>query len=397
MARRLLIALSLLSIIGFGTAAHAATVQASNTYSLGSGQTTQGNLYIAGRNATIAGHVTGEVVVAGGTVDISGPVDQSVTVLAGTVTVSGPVGGNLHVLGGSVTINSTVAGDLLIGAGSVSIPAGGVVGGDIVGATGTLSLSGKVGGDLRVYGGSITVDGTVGGSVIAQASNLTLTESAQVAHDVRYRSHQKATISPAAKIGGVTDYTHTSGSNYASFTVLGLIFRLILLYAAALVLIALFRRQTTQVAETYDRRFLPALLTGFGFIILTPIVAVLLLLTIVGAYLAIMLFFAYVLVILLSIAYSAICLGHLIVRRFGDGPMSPYLSSLIGVALIVLLTLIPILGGIAGFILIVTGAGAIILPFFGRGAPKLAAPETTIAAEAKPVRKHSSTPRKPRK
>jgi cytoskeletal protein CcmA (bactofilin family) len=364
-------ALLLLASFGVVTAAHAATAVASNSYSLPSGTTIFGNLYAAGKDATVSGHVTGEAAIAGGSATVSGPVDQSVSVVGGKVTINAPIGGNLHVLGGNVTINSSIKGDVLVAGGTVDISAGGTVGGDAIVAAGKLTLSGKVNGDLRVAAGTVSIEGAVGRSVFARSGKTSLSESATIGGDFDYHSPNRAAISPAAKIGGATNYTHSGSSNYGSFSALGLLFRLILLYVASLVLIALFRNQSKAVTETFDRRFFPALFLGFGFIILAPFVGILLLLSIVGVYLAIILFLAYLLLILLAIAYGSIGLGHVIVKRFGDGPMSPYLSSLIGVALVVLLTTIPIIGGIAGFVLAVAGTGSLLLCLTGRGAAQI--------------------------
>lgn len=140
-------------------------LRAGDTVVVPAGETVEGDLYAFAGDVRIDGTVTGDVVVfagqvaiggevggdvlaSGGTVDITGPVDGDVRVGAGQVTVSGPVGEDLLAAAGRVTVRGDVGDDLIFGAGQVIV--GGDVGGNVVGNAGAYTNRGRVAGTEEV-------------------------------------------------------------------------------------------------------------------------------------------------------------------------------------------------------------------------------------------------------
>ena len=75
--------------------------------------------------------------------------------------VDGTIEGDLVAAAGMVTINGTVAGDLVVGSGQVY-------------------LNGEVTGDVRAGAGDLSVSGTVGEDLAAGAGNLTIAEGGEI-------------------------------------------------------------------------------------------------------------------------------------------------------------------------------------------------------------------------
>jgi hypothetical protein len=110
-----------------------------------------------------------DLYVFGGTIVVDGTVDGDLTVGAGTLVVNGEVTGDVLVGSGSTEINGEVGGDVRAGSGGVTVS--GVVGEDLVVAAGQIHLAGggEVGEDFIFSAGDVVIDGTVAGSVLGSA------------------------------------------------------------------------------------------------------------------------------------------------------------------------------------------------------------------------------------
>lgn len=164
-----LLVLSALVLAALGAAAIAqdetfleGKIQAGDSLSVPVGETVEGDLYLFGGAVTIAGTVTGDVVVFGGQIDVSGTVGGDLFVGAGTVDVTGVVGGDVRAGVGQLRIGGNVGEDVLAGAGQLSIS--GSVGEDVIFGSGTASLSGSVEGDVLGQTGAYDRTGTIGGT-----------------------------------------------------------------------------------------------------------------------------------------------------------------------------------------------------------------------------------------
>jgi hypothetical protein len=88
--------------------------------------------------------VTGEVIVAGGRVSINGHVTGHVRVAGGQVAVNGDVTKDVAVAGGQVTVAGKVGQDLIVGVGELTLT--GTVAGSTAGSAGAYTKSGTVSG-----------------------------------------------------------------------------------------------------------------------------------------------------------------------------------------------------------------------------------------------------------
>ena len=137
-------------------------IRTGDTVSVPAGETVEGDLYIFGGDINVAGRVLGDLVVFGGQVDIGGDVEGDVFVGAGTLDVGGTIGGDLRVGAGQVRTPGSIGEDLLAGVGQLTV--NGEVGEDVIFGAGTVSLSGTVDGDVLGESGTYTRSGTVGGT-----------------------------------------------------------------------------------------------------------------------------------------------------------------------------------------------------------------------------------------
>jgi cytoskeletal protein CcmA (bactofilin family) len=126
------------------------------------GETVDHDIYVFGGSLTSNGTINGDVVAAGGNLNVNGPVSGDVLAAAGTVHLNGPVSGDVRTAGGQITISGDVAEDVLVAGGQVAL--GGHVGQDLIVASGQLNLTGSVAGSAVGSAGTYSKTGSIGGT-----------------------------------------------------------------------------------------------------------------------------------------------------------------------------------------------------------------------------------------
>jgi hypothetical protein len=129
---------------------------------IATGQTVDHDLYVFGGTVISNGTINGDVVVAGGNIDINGPVSGDIVAAGGRVSINGNVGGAVRVAGGQVSVNGNVTRDVAVAGGQLSVD--GKVGQDLIVGAGQLTLAGAVAGSTAGSAGTYAKSGTVGGT-----------------------------------------------------------------------------------------------------------------------------------------------------------------------------------------------------------------------------------------
>jgi hypothetical protein len=127
-------------------------------------ETVPTDLYVAAGTVTVDGTVQGDLVVTGGTVTLNGTVDGDVLAAGGTIRVGGEVGGDVRVAGGQVVVAGSVGEDALLTGGQLELAAGGSIGEDLIVAGGQVTVAGDVTGSVTGTAGTYSRSGQVGGS-----------------------------------------------------------------------------------------------------------------------------------------------------------------------------------------------------------------------------------------
>ncbi len=332
---------------------------------IGSGQIHK-NLYTVGGNVTINADTAGDLTAAGGMVVITGKVENQLLLAGGTLMVSAPIGGTARIAGGNITISSVIGGDLVVAGGNVTLAAGSSVAGDLLIAGGNVIVDGSVGGNIRAVGGNITLNGKVGGDVSARASKMLAIDSgAEIAGKISYTGPQAAVVASGAKVGQI-DFTQKKergfGPQFLTFLSIALLIKFLAILIAAFLLITYRKNKVQGILEEVKANFWQSLGLGLAGLILTPIVVVLLFVTVVGYYLAIILGLVYVLALIITTLVSVICLGNLILSRIkkGEALWANWQVVLVGALGWLLLSFIPFLGWLVIAALYLTVFGVMI-------------------------------------
>ncbi|MFH0853217.1 MAG: polymer-forming cytoskeletal protein [bacterium] len=342
----------------------AATIKSGNTYTLAADQTLDGSLYVGAGIINVNGTVNGDVVVGGGTVTISGTVNGDILASGGTVSVTGTVTEDVRVAGGQITLSTHVPGDVNAIGGSITIEDSAVVEGDLLSAGGDINLNGTVNGEIRVAGGDLVIAGTVQGDVLAYVGQLTVGGSAVLGSDLTYSSSHEARIDGGSSIAGEVTFDKTAYHltlGLLGATIIGWLIKFVAMIVAAVVLATLLRKYTKQTVEIGRTQFWKQLLIGLGGLIATPIVIAILMTTMIGGILGAILIPLYLLMLILAAVYAGIIFGAWGFRYLNKNhPVNGnWLSALVGVLALQLISLIPVVGWIIGFGFFVVALGSL--------------------------------------
>ncbi len=161
------------------------------------------DVYAFGSNILVIEDIEGDLIAAGGRIEVKGKVSQDLMVAGGMINLGGDVGDDVRTAGGIITISGNIGDDLMAAGGQITVKNDANVGGELIVSGGTISIGGEVIGDALLSGTNITISGKINGSVkIDDVEELTVTDGAEIAGDLEYRSAMKADISDKAKIGG---------------------------------------------------------------------------------------------------------------------------------------------------------------------------------------------------
>ena len=345
----------------------AAEFRAAEQISLPATQSIKDDLYIAGGAVTSAGNVSGDVVAGGGNVLVSGTIGADLTAAGGTVTVLADVADDVRVAGGNILIQGKVGDDLLVGGGQIQVGGSGI-GGDVAIGGGTIRIEAPVGGSIKIGGGEVYLNAPVGGTVEFMGDKLTLGSGAVISGDLIYTSPKKATMEEGAVVRGETTYTESKDTRSISKTGLAALLSLAFFgmfltqFACALLLGLVFRRYAMTLVENAVTQPLLEMGRGLVVLIVLPVVSVLLFFTLIGVPLGFLGLFAFIAAMLGVWMIVPIILGSIAHHKLFKTAAYEvsWKTILLGTALYVLLGIIPIIGGLAQFALILLTLGAML-------------------------------------
>lgn len=336
---------------------------------------THKNVYIAGGSVFINSDTVGDLYAAGGTVIVEGAVEQDLVVAGGTVTLNGTVGGDVRVAGGNIIINGPVGGDVLVAGGTVHLTEKASVLGDLAVGSGDLIVDAPVTGTVKIGGGVVTLNSNMPGAVSVMSSEtLTIGSKAVIPNSITHKGISEATVQEGAQIGTINfemvqnqGKGHVGGMIATLFTITFVI-KIIALVLAGLLLMKLFPHTSRESVEYMQRGMWANLGIGFLALIVGPIAFFILLISFFGMYIAFLLLFTWLTMLLLAALVASVFVGAWIVKILTKkGEMKyDWQSLLIGVVALGILMLVPVVGGLIFFILMLMAFGGIIRQFYGR-------------------------------
>ena len=385
------------------------------------GEVIDDDLYVVAGEFTLDGTVRGDLIVAGGTIEINGTVEGDLIAVGQSIVVNGTVEDDARIAGYGLLVGGEVTDDLIAAGFSLENGSGSSAGGDLLFVGYQALLAGDVAGDADLAGGAVKIAGSIGGDVsvdVGEAEpgagmppgfpfapglptvpsvppSLTVDEGASIGGDLNYTANAEAAIPPSV-IAGETAFTRyvpavEAGAETAALSpaaragmwFVGQLRRLVTLLLVGAAMMWLVPDWTRKVAGIVQARPLPSLgwgvvaIAAFGLAMLVLIIGTVLLAVVFGILtlgglagrfvvlgglalgtigFGFSLAWTYVTKIIISLL-----LGQLIFGLKSTAVEHRWWPMLLGVLIFVLITAIPVLGGLVTLVTVLLGLGALWL------------------------------------
>jgi cytoskeletal protein CcmA (bactofilin family) len=313
--------------------------------------TVEGDLIVFTRNLTVTGHVTGDVIAFAAQVLIDGTVDGNVRAMSHGVILQGSVGKNSSFIANSIDLSPKAD-----------------IGGEMIAMAAEANLDGKIHRDLLGIIGTSNLEGLIGGQASIRGQSLTVGSAAQIQGPATFVGREQPVVAPGAQLASPIQTQITQGFRRSRRSAVRPVVRQVFSFAAALVVGILlvvivpgfFRttlRETGSIGLPIGIGALALIMGGF-----LAVIGVLLLFIGVGAGVAGVL--AYAPVLYVAQVFVGAWLGNKIM------PETSHLISAIvgrmalGLLLLHVVGLIPVLGGLMWFAVLLWGTGAVLLGFY---------------------------------
>lgn len=338
-------------------------------------ETIDDTLVVKAENVLIEGTVTGDLIALGERVTVRGHVGGTLVSISKELRLEGDVAGN--VVGAAETLEigaARLGGNVYAASRSVTLLADTHVAGNAALAANEAEVHGRIGRQLLSLAERLWVYGNVDGDLRAYGEQVDLAGSARVGGDLtaKLKSADNLRVASDATVEGETDVSTwpEKPSRYLTFEFyLGQTLKLLAAFVTGLALFYVF--------PTLGRTRLDdgaAVLTtgavGAIALVATPALAVAVTLTLIGAPLGVLAFLAW-----LAALYAAgIITAGLIGRRLLDAdPHHQVRALLLGLAILLVLVNVPLIGGLVRWVAIIVGLGLIVQSLRAHWAGRIAA------------------------
>lgn len=318
-------------------------------------------------NLTVENDFEATVFFAGSTVKKTGNVDGIAFMAGSSVSASGRSEYGFFA-GATVDIQGTIEKDLFAAGSDVKILDESIINRDAYIYGSNVSISSNIGRNLYVAGSTINFDSiTINGDVTINASSILFGKNTIINGKLTY--NEDATV---ANIENVTAteivktaidvVTKTPWENYISGVYNSLI-SVVNMLTLGLIMCLIFRKLTNALITNFkDNKFVDfCKMFGNGFLVLflVPLVSLLVITTVVGVSSSIVALALYGICIYVSKIFFAFVVGSIIQRKLFKKKENNYISLLIGLGLIFVLSLIPVVSTLSSIITLFTGLGII--------------------------------------
>jgi cytoskeletal protein CcmA (bactofilin family) len=365
----LLIVLVLLMIPAYGSGKErGGREHFSESVIVAAGTVIEGDYVAAGRTIQISGTVNGDVYAAGRDVLVDGVINGDLLTTGVMITVSGAVSENLRAAGGHVVISGTVGRNSTIAGGHVEITPSAILQGELVAVAGDMGVEGRIARNARIAAGDATVSARIGGTLTVAARSVRLASNTMVEKHFRYWSVADASIDEQATVLGrvIREQVPESLTAWNGGRLLAALwFSLALInftstLVLGLLLIHMSPANTERIGSTIAQRPAASFVWGAAVCVLTPILAALLMMTVIGIPLGGLLLALYLMSLYVVRIYVMACAGQRLVAWSGR-PIHPSWAFVSGLVLYTVLGLIPIVGTFISLSAVLFGMGATVL------------------------------------
>ena len=324
------------------------------------------DVWAAGAVVSVRGIVNHDLSAAGAEIDVDVTTKGDARLAGAIVSVKGSVEKDLYVAGARLNIDVRVGGALKAGGARVIVGSQTEIEGPTQLAGADVVFAGNSRGSAEIYGDAIQIDGRIGGNLLVRARSVTIGKTAVLEGDAVFETLDDPDIVEGATLKGRQTVTLPRPGPRETLSVAralaavvlfgigaGLILGLILLIAAR----PTVERTILQIRNAPFR----SLLIGLAILILVPLIAVVLMATVIGMPIGVLTLLAFPLLLLVAWVIAAFAVADWLLNR-GRAERSfggRLLLLLAGLVIVTLIGIIPVLGILVWLLILLLGLGAL--------------------------------------
>lgn len=318
--------------------------------------------------------ISGNFFKIADTVEINQEVEGDVMVLAGTLTINAKVGGDVLAIAENMEINADIGGDLRVAAKNLDINAKVAKNTNVLAASASVGKVAELGKDIYISSREFKTNGAIGGNLKGNFTNaeiggningnadITLEEYGKLViypdssiGNLRYRAKEPTQIPAATIIKGGVEYNELP-SEAEKINYFGKIISLFSMIALGMAILFLDKKNTISTAKEIISHPNKSFFYGLLYFLAMPIVAILLMFTIIGMPIALILLAIYAILIYVSQVIAGIALGTAATGK----KLDRLWSMILGLTVLIILASLPWIGGAFRVFAILIGMGGII-------------------------------------
>ena len=333
------------------------------------GQMVEGPLLMAGERIRIDGLVDGDIYAAGNDISITGEVTGDIIAAAQNISISGPVTGDLRLAGQNIRLLGVTTGSATIFTQYLDFGSQAAVGRDMLVFASSSRLEGNLQRNLKGSMEDLYISGTIGKDIELYDIGKLELDNAQIGGNLSYKSYEKAAINPDTVIDGEEQWTEKtiSSAEPTKSSPWSFVGGVMINLAGLLLIWGLLRlwRPTFWQEITQAVRKKPGSSAGIGLLLLlaTPLLAILLLITVIGIPAGIFILLIYGMTLYISILITAQYLAEMLKLRVNYSANDIWLI-LVLLILLMLAVNIPFIGWIIGTGILSIGLGSVFKTLF---------------------------------
>lgn len=318
-------------------------------YQLPADETHRGDLAVDAQQVVIEGVVDGDLFVFAEQVQIKGRVTGDVFSFAVKTDISGSVDGNIRSLTQNLTITGAVAKSVTTISQRVLLEESGKVGTNMLLLASNVDVKGKVAREVNGLVDALRISGQVDeGISLLKSRTLRLDAPAVIGGDLTYSSPERAVIGSGVVLKGSETHAPLGDDPAASpLSFLTMVFLGLTSFLCALLVWLgvrfLFPAGLYSIHRQFAQRRVKIFVWGAALLLGVPLLAIILLVTVVGIPIAVALLLAYLALGWAAKVFVGSWLGLQIAQRM-KWTLPPLLAELIGVVLLQCLLFIPVVG-----------------------------------------------------
>lgn len=357
----------LLLTLGYARPAEAIEIRSRGDISVDAGEIVDDTFVAFGRTVRIDGEVTGDLIAFAQSIEISGSVLGDIYIFGRTIEVDGRVGGGYVGFGQVIRIGDSIGQSVYGLAQSFRSSRDATIAGDLFAFGEDISVGGSVGRNVTVFGSTLTISGEVKRDVTFRGQVATVQSSASIGGDldVGLPDVENLEVDSAATIAGesivdIPDPGQEEEEDAGMLSVWNIAWTALWLVTAFLSGLVLL--WTLPALRRVPLDNLNGILTsaGLGFVLVTatPVLAVVLAVTLIGLPAGLVIAAVWALSLYVSKIVVAHFLGIALLRPKQQDIRSMLLPLLAGLVLVLIAVSLPYVGWVINLLLVIIGLGA---------------------------------------